>query len=142
MAALAALTINDGQATPVAHTFGPVGGSANPVTYTDKATGVPIGFPVIRISSREPLRVKSGVANGMYKQRVTVDLPVLEVTSPNTGTGIQPAPTVAYTLTADVVISLPERSSLQNRKDLMAYLKNLLAHATVTTLVENYELPY
>jgi hypothetical protein len=34
------------------------------------------------------------------------------------------------------------RSSLQERKNLNAYLKNALANAAWTTLVENYEVPY
>jgi hypothetical protein len=68
-----------------------------------------------------------------------VVLPVLEVTSPSTATGIQPAPTKAYDLLCNVEVVLPERSSLQERKDAFAYLKNFLANAVFTSAVQDLE---
>jgi hypothetical protein len=73
---------------------------------------------------------------------VAVALPVLEVTSPSTGTGIQPAPTVAYILRFNGEFILPERADLQGRKHILAYAKNTLAHALVTALVQDLEAVY
>jgi hypothetical protein len=57
-------------------------------------------------------------------------------------TGISPAPTIAYVMKAEVIFTLPERSALQDRKDLMALLKNFLATAVGQTAIESFELPY
>lgn len=146
MPALAAITINDGQATPVAHTFNPSGPDKNGVNYLyDRSGGIAIGFPAISIDLREPKPVPAGaasVANRVYRATVKVVLPVLEVTSASTGTGIQPAPTKAYDLIARSEFVLPERSTLANRKDILAFVKNLLATATVTSLVQDLESIY
>jgi hypothetical protein len=58
-------------------------------------------------------------------------------------TGIQPAPTLAYNLIATVELVLPERSTLQQRKDLLAYVKNALSNtAVIPPAVENFETVY
>lgn len=56
MTAFAALTaINDGQATPVAHTFSPVSiDAAGIAKWVDRVGGISIGFPTVTLSVREP----------------------------------------------------------------------------------------
>lgn len=135
MSAIASMTINDGQATPVAHTFAPVTITPEGVAFwADRASGIALGYPKISASLREP------TANSrVYKLTLKIVTPVLEVTSPSTASGIQPAPTKAYDLTAVVDMLLPERSSLAERKNIAAYLKNTLANAIFTNMVENFE---
>lgn len=139
MTAIAALTLNDGAATPIAHAFNPVNIDQDGVArWADRSGGVALGFPSLSFSSRSPTK---GARS--YKIQMKVTLPVLEQTSASTATGIQPAPTLAYNLLANVEMVLPERSTLQQRKDLLAYLRNYLANATVTTAaVENFESIY
>lgn len=135
MAALAPITINDGQTTPVSHSFVPViVDAAGVAMYEDRILGISIGFPKITASVRRPVK---GSANYRVVQKITV--PVMEVTAPSTSTGIQPAPTKAYDMRANVEFILPERCTLQDRKDLLAYVKNLLAHATTLSAVTNFE---
>jgi hypothetical protein len=45
-------------------------------------------------------------------------------------------------MTADLIFFLPERSTLQDRKHILAYVKNLLANSLVTSLVETQETIY
>lgn len=146
MPALAPIVINDGATTPVAHTFNPSGPDKNGVNYLyDRSGGVAIGFPSIALDLREPLPARNGQAsnaNRIYRATAKVVYPILEVTSPTTGTGIQPAPTKSYDMTVKIEFLLPERSSLQNRKDIMAYAKNLLANANLTALVQDLESIY
>lgn len=146
MPALAAITINDGAATPVAHTFSPSGPDKNGVNYFyDRSGGIAIGFPMISIDMKEPAPASAtGVSktNRVYRSTVKIVMPVLEVTSPSTGTGIQPAPTKAYDLMFRGEFISPERSTLQNRKDILAYAKNLLAHSMTTSLVQDFESVY
>jgi len=146
MPALAAITINDGAATPVAHTFNPSGPDQNGVNYFyDRSGGVAIGFPAISIDLKEPKPAPAGGQSGrdrVYRATVKVVFPVLEVTSPTTGTGIQPAPTKSYDLIFRGEFVLPERSTLQNRKDIFAFAKNILANSNVTSLVQDLESIY
>lgn len=140
MPAIGNVTINDGATTPVAHTFGPAGIDANGVAkFADRSGGIPVGYLTVDISLRSP-SPKS--LEKMYLVTARTVTPVLEVTSPSTSTGIQPAPTVAYKLIAETKYWMPERSTLQNRKDLRALHKNLLADASMTAVVENLESIY
>lgn len=139
MSAIAPIVINDGQSTPVAHTFAPVTIDAQGVAkWADRSTGISVGFPGLSYSLKNP----SGQSRS-YKMTAKVTLPVLEQTSPSTSTGIQPAPTVAYNCIANIELVLPERSTLADRKNLIAFVRNYLANAAVITAgVENYETVY
>lgn len=139
MPAIGNIVINDGATTPVAHTYAPVTTDGNLAKLADRSGGIPVGFFTLDISMRPP-SPKS--IEKMYKATFKIRTPVLEQTSPSTATGIQPAPTVGYTPLCELSFWLPERSSLQNRKDLRAFAKNLMNDAVVTALVENLESVY
>lgn len=135
MTAIAAIVLNDGAATPVAHTFGPVGRDPNGVaSWVDRSSGIPLGYPALTLSVRPP--VKGG---STYKVQSKIVTPILEVTSPSTATGIQPAPTKAYDLIANLELTLPARSTLQERKNIFAYLKNWLAKAEAEAAATTFE---
>jgi len=139
MSAIANIVINDGKATPVAHTFSPVTSSdPNQVAvWTDRITGIAVGFPTLSFKLRAPLK---GSRN--FRLTAKVKYPVLNVTSPSTGSGIQPLPSVAYNLEANLELVLPEASLLADRKDFFAFVKNYMANAVWTSAVENYEDVY
>jgi len=140
MPAFAALNLADGLATPVSHSFGPDSiDSQGIATYVDRSTGIAVGYPVVSARLRKPLK---GQQNRTYKLSVKVVVPTLEQTSASTSTGIQPAPTKAYDCSALIEFTLPERSVLQNRKDLNAFVKNYLANALHTSMIENLETIY
>lgn len=135
MTAFADLTINDGQATPVAHTFKARRIDSNGVAkYQDISGGIAIGYPSVLISSREPTN-----GSAMYKVKCNVELPVLETISGSTYAGVQPAPQLAYVLRANMEFILPARSTQAVRKDLLAYTKNTLALAVMTALVQDLD---
>ena len=139
MPAIAALILADGQATPVNHTFGVVGIDASGVArWADRSGGIALGFPQVNISLKGP----TGAASRNFRIVSQVVLPVLEQTSASTATGIQPAPTKAYDIRANIEMVLPERSTLQQRKDAAAYLKAFLASAAFVAAVENFETVY
>lgn len=147
MPAFAALTINDGAATPVAHTFSPVNNDAKGVaSFADRSGGIAIGFPRITFSLREPVaQLKAGSASRgdrVYKVVITIDVPKLESTSAATGTGIPPAPTVAYDTAARLEVFLPERGVLAERTDLLAYIGNTLSNASIKSAIQNLEAFY
>jgi hypothetical protein len=137
MPAIAAITLND--SVPVAHTFGPVNIDKEGIaSWADRVGGIALGYPIITLSNRVPT-----AKTRSYKVTLKVVTPVLEVTSPSTGTGIQPAPTKAYDLIYNCEIVLPERSTLLERKNLLAYARNMLANAVfITPAVESFESVY
>jgi len=138
MTAIAALTLADGAATPVSHTFSPVNiDQAGVARWADRSGGISLGFPAVSFSMRNPTK-----ASRAYKVTAKVVTPVLEVTSPSTATGIQPAPTKAYDLVCNIDFVLPERSTVQQRKDLLAYVKNYLANGVITSAINDFEQVY
>lgn len=74
-----------------------------------------------------------------YKCVYTIDVPTMESTSAATGTGIAPAPTVAYVHSSRTEFMLPERGTLANRNDLLAYCVNGLLHGTIRGAIQNLE---
>lgn len=137
MAAIAPITLPDGQTTPVNHIFAPVNIIDDVARWADRSGGISVGFPVVTHSLRSPTK-----GSRAYKLATKVVLPVLEVTSPSTGSGIQPAPTKAYDLIATVEIIMPERSTKQQRQDVLAYSKGVLSHAIIKAAVEDFESIY
>lgn len=137
MPAFTALTINDGLATPVAHTFAQKTLIGTEATYVDRSGGITVGYPTVVVNSMPPTKTSR-----LSKVRMKVVLPVLEVVNASTYNGITPAPTKAYDLTFDAMFFLPERCTLAQRKDILAYAKNLLANALTTSLVETQETIY
>jgi len=146
MAAIANITINDGLATPVAHIFAPAKTQADMALLEDRTSasnpsGIFIGFGKLTMMMERP-KGASGSATRNIKASIKIETPKLETVSNSTVSGIAPAPTVSYRPVAELMLTFPERCSLQDRKDLQAFVKNLLSNAFVTDLFEKYELPY
>lgn len=143
MPAIAPIVINDGLATPVAHTFSPTKLAEGMSLFEDRVGGVGIGFPSIVVMLKRPGPARNGEASNAnaraYKATVNVNLPVLESTSAATGTGIPPAPTVAYVARHAGQWILPERSTTAVRKDLHAFVYNLLNNADIKKVLIDLE---
>lgn len=137
MAQAANIVINDGAGTPVAHTFNPQMVGLDKSLFRDRTIDVIIGQPSIEMTKVEPTST-----SGLYRVTTRVSVPVLEVSAPSTGSGYQPQPKVAYTLTGLTQFMIPQRSTLQERKHVLAYVKNLMANATLVSAVENLEMPW
>lgn len=137
MPAIGNIVINDGESTPVAHTFAPLSVTGPLAIYEDRAGGISVGFPRISLSVLPPSKTSR-----LTKVRAKLVYPVLEVVNSSTYSGITPAPTKAYDVTADLTFFMPERSTLQQRKNLNALFKNFLANAAWTAVVENLEAVY
>lgn len=132
--------LNDGQATPVAHTFNPLtldnSGSSSVATFVDPSSAsVDIGFNEIQLAYKAPsgARVAGATASAsrVYKLTASIRMPILESTSAATGTGIPPAPTVAYVLMGKIEFFLPARSTKEQRKDLRVMMANLLTSSSI-----------
>lgn len=141
MPAAGNIVIADGSAAN--HTFNYVPLPNNVAGFEDRAGGIMVGFNRLTMSLSRPKPNTSArsVGNRYYNALLKVEVPTLEALG-TADSGFTPPPTVAYRTMAEVRIALPERSLLTNRRDVLAYLKNLLGNSFVVALVENYELPY
>lgn len=143
--ALANIVLADALATPVNHTFVPLGADKNGVYwFEDQSQASPIGFWRISYSLKRPPIGQAGAssANRVYRIQVGLHEPVLETVSNNTVSGISPAPTISYVSRSITEYVLPERTSLQNRKDLRKMNYNLQNESQLVALVETLVTPY
>lgn len=118
MAQASAITINDGQATPVATTFNPVAVTPALSSFADRSAGIALGF--------RQLQVRNTFASG----KSTVNRSRFDVAIPVTQT-VNGVTTVAYTLRAKVEFILPDGSTDANRKDLYAFVSNGLTNTLI-----------
>lgn len=136
MATLANIVIKDGQATPVDHTFTPALRSGNLIEWQDRAPGVFAGFNRITLDTKSITR-----SGGMYRTTIKVVAPTLAVTSPQSGTGVQPNPVAAYHTETILQVILPAATNREARANALAYMKNLLSNAQIVDAVVDMNPP-
>jgi hypothetical protein len=143
LGAIANIVLADALATPVNHTFSPARqgllGSTSVAEWEDRAanTGIPVGFYKIHTQFLRPNKDRK-----TYRMVLKISLPVLETVSNSTVSGIAPAPTVSYTPLAQMEFVIPERASLQARKDLRKMAFNMLNDTQIVNMIENLDVPY
>jgi len=133
------IVLADAQATPVNHTFVPIGRDRNGVfMFEDQSQSNAIGFWRISVELTKPALAQAKQSSEGRSMRMKIGLhePILETVSNNTVSGIAPAPTVSYVPRSFTEFVIPERASLQNRKDLRKMMALLLAETQVTAMVE------
>lgn len=141
MPAVANIVLNDALATPVAHTFIPLGpDSEGTFWFEDQSPANAIGYNRISLQLVRPALGKQGVNSGQRVNRLKLGLhtPVLE-TMGTADNGITPPPTLAYIPRCNIEFIMNERASLQNRKDLRKYAQFLLADASVIAMAESLQ---
>lgn len=138
MAQIAPLVLADGQTTPVNKTFDVFTAQSGdkPATWYEKSAGSFAGY------KRITLLVGRSASNKTTKVTIMTHLPTLAVTAPATGTGIQPSPTVAYTLLSKQEFYLPDDCVVAERKDIRAFAKNLLNNSIIIDAIEQLSPPY
>lgn len=144
MGAVSNIVLPDAQATPVNHTFIPLGQDAQGAWwFEDQATDSPIGFQRISISLKRPAPSVGKKTNPdqMNRVRVTLNMPRLETLGTG-GNGFVPPPTVAYVARASMEFMIPDRATLQDRKDARKYILGVLANAQLVAAVENLQNIY
>lgn len=162
MPAIAAIKVNAGSLSGIAKTtsatvasdgtFDPEGFRLPGVArWVNRVGGIPVGYPSFSLSVRPP----QGVSR-IFRITAKLDLPTLATTAPTTTTGIQPAPTKAYSCSAVLEVLLPERSTLNERAALLntfvSFLQNQIdasdgspsdqTGTPLTTAIVNLEAPY
>jgi hypothetical protein len=129
MTAIAALTIADGQASPANHTFSPVSTNGSKAQWADRSPTIPAGFRTVSFEVSPPSgnRTVNKVSAGFMNPTVATINSVDQV--------------VRYS-SAQVILNIHPDSTLQERKDLLAYVANFLAIADIKTCIQNIEPVY
>lgn len=130
MPAQSSQSINDGQATPVAHVFSPMGvlqaGGEMIASYINRASSVLTG------GAERLMHYFRSKKDGALGHRVAIVLPITETVG-----GIQ---VVTRVLRSTTTFDIPANSTAQNRKDLRVLTYNALATGTnVAVAVDNGE---
>jgi hypothetical protein len=142
MPAVANIVLADAQATPVNHTFIPLGPDTNGVWwFEDQTSGTAeIGWNRISVELKRPRNPAPGQSSSERMSRVKIGIhtPKLE-TLGNNSAGYTPPPTIAYIARANIELMIPERGSLQDRKDLRKYTEKVLADANIVLVAEQLQ---
>lgn len=133
MAQIANIVLADGFTPPANKTFVPhtPQHGSEPAVWYEKTSANPLGYRQITLS----VLFK---ANGVSKVRLKIADPVLA----NFGAGCcvdKNTPQVSYTDIFDATFSLPSVSTLENRKDILAYAKNMMTHQVMKDAVESLQ---
>jgi hypothetical protein len=138
MAQQTAITLTDATpTTPVNRVFNPAKKDGDVYRYDYRGTGIVVGYDNLTVNTKLPSKTSKAT-----KVQFRLTCPILEQTSPSTASGIQPAPSVAYSNIFDMTFVLAERSVLQDRKNLLSMARDLIDEALTTAAVENYDAPY
>jgi hypothetical protein len=121
---MAALSINDGLATPGAHTFAVDTTNGRKASWNEKTAGVAVGYFPLSHEYR-PATTPTGA------NRVLINLSTPRVATVD---GTQKRVSVS---SAQVVFNFAQDATLQERKDLLAYISNYLADATAKAAIYN-----
>jgi hypothetical protein len=144
MPANVALILANGEATPVNHTFTPLGQNRETGFwwFEDQSPRVTssssLGWPRVGIRTRRANDAGPGdnAQTRINRVELVIAMPQLETVG-TSDSGLTPPPTVAYVDRVKAEFLLPARDSLADRKDSLAYAKSALGHATVVDLVQN-----
>lgn len=141
------IVLADAQATPVNHTFIPLGPDPkDPTTFwwEDQSAANAIGYWRISIQMKRPMPGKAGDDSSQRVCRVVVGLhePALENVTNSTVSGIAPAPTVSHVPRKFSEYVLPEKSNLLQRQNLRKMGYNLENNQHVIDAVETLVGPW
>lgn len=134
------IVLADAQATPVNHTFVPIGRDKNGIYwFEDQSAASSVGNWRVAVDLKRPQAPNGKTSSDGRSFRVRIELhePVLETVSNATVSGIAPAPTVSYIPRSYLEYVMPERATLQNRKDLRKMMGLLNADTQIIATVES-----
>lgn len=136
MPQISELAISNGASTPVSKTFVPhkPQQGENAAVWYNKDSTTPIGYRRITVLSKQR-------ADGGFKVDITIADPVLAEIDGQCCVDAN-VPQVSYTDFANMSFVLPRGATIDNRKDILAFAKNLLGTTMATAIVVNNEVIY
>lgn len=139
------IAIADAAATPVTHTFVPMGRDKDDwFWFEDQSMPSAIGYWKISVLLQKPAAPLPGQSSDGRNYRVKVQLhePTLANITNSTVTGVLPAPQLAYTVRAVSEFILPERSALLDRQNIAKMFPLLIQNSQIKAVIENLQYLY
>jgi hypothetical protein len=128
------VTLTDAASTPVNRVYSPFKANGDSILYQDNTQEIAVGKNKLTITQKPVSATKrTNLIDWVLR------CPILAVTAPTTSTGIQPAPTVDHTNQAQLTFTLHERATLQERKDILAQMRDLIDEAIVASQVQDLD---
>lgn len=137
MSQIASISVNDGQATPVAHVYNPI--ASVPPTY--RRNGI-AGQAAIAQERLLLQTILAKTTDGVNKVQMELAIPVSEVPAGGSSSGYTAPPAIAHTMRVKVEFFFHQRSITDGRKDLRVLLSNLLQNSQVVAAIDSLEQPY
>lgn len=136
MGAIANIVVNDGETTPVAHTFQPVSSGLNSL-YREALPGVPLlGQGSIKLVS------KPVTNQGLDRRKITLAIPIMEAVLGTNAAGYTAAPEVAHVVTMNIEVIAHERATAQEIDNVRTMALNILGDSQLVDFLDNRETPY
>lgn len=129
MPTFADIVLNDGQTTPVAHTFKVKVNDNMQSLWEDRVGGVPVGYATITVKTEDTATVR--------KVRIWVTVPTLEAIAGVNSSGFTPAQKKAYEHRSYQEFFLPQRGTAAERENLVAFHTNLLANTGILAVIRD-----
>lgn len=129
MPAMASISVNDAESTPVAHPFSPVTTSGATAKFANRTADTPAGFETLSIEVVQPK-----AASAAYRTLLKANLPTEATVDGQTA--------VVRNNSFEIALNFSQKSTAQERKNALKIASNLLAHSTVVSVVENVEPIY
>ncbi len=120
MPSMTTISLADREVAPVTHVFTPSTPKNGVAKLINGASGVPIGNEVLTVSTRE--------VGKRIKTKMVLSMPVVQT---QTISGVS-APVVVRTAFAEVLFTVDDTSTLQERKNLVGLVEKALAAAQTT----------
>jgi hypothetical protein len=132
MAAATSIALDDGQSTPVSHTFVPARKNGVIVYWEERTTAhTPLGFYIMSMG-QGPASSTSPVQRGKFSLLVPIE----------TYDSVTGAYSYEKVMRANVECIIPTTASAADRENLSAFLRNGVAETTFRSMVEGSNPPY
>lgn len=132
------ITVNDGETTPVAHTFNVARTATDSAEFLNSDGGVPRAYERLVFRLKRP-NLNAQNPGNYYTASVRLEMPVLEAipTDAVNSQGYAPAQKMAYVNSGEVTIRSHHRSLSQERVNARTLLKNLLVQADTVSFFDD-----
>lgn len=139
------IVVADAQATPVNHTFSPNGldYQTGNFWWVDSSQTNPLGYWKIGVAlSSPPAPTGKQSSDGRnYRVKIQVLEPVLANVTNSTVTGVEPVPTLSYSMRSYHEFVLAEAGTQLDRKNIAKMAPLILQNAQIKAVIENLSVP-
>lgn len=126
MPAIGNIAITDAETSPVTHTFAPVTTDGSTGKLANRAATIPQGYETLSVELRQPTSV-----TGAYRLIAKMNDPVIAT--------VNGSDAVVRNSSASLELNFSQLSTVQERKNLIKLLSNLLNHATFISMAGDLE---